>query len=393
MEFNRETPFPRASSSVKRHLNVIARPMALVITGVFLLQACLTADASAATAKRQPELSEVLKLAAQGQRSMRFLAERVQRVVRQDMVLDARARIHYQDSRNYQITLQSPNTIKGLHLNIDNDALSAFFPSETLLFQNDIAAGAEEVKDLVMGRILSNPEGLSRHYRLTLAPETDIVALYPCFKLTVEPVGGLGANTPPGYRLWIAQETGLIMKEERYWTPDGDAYFISHYESLSLRGRPLAKQNYPKEVSRLKLKARTPTSLLRFGSVAAAQQAGYQVAVPSLVPVGFELRAIDVMSLYGTDIVLLRYDDGLSNLVVTYRPKPNIFLTLVAGAFALNLVDKISALSYHAPNNYAVVEKGNDLIYTYGDLWQERLTEIAQSVSIPEGTSRVSKGS
>jgi hypothetical protein len=82
-------------------------------------------------------------------------------------------------------------------------------------------------------------------------------------------------------------------------------------------------------------------------------------------------------------LVFLRYDNGLARVVVTYRTKPNFFLTLLAGAFALALVDKISALSYHAPNNYAVIEKGDYLVYAYGDLYVENLKAIANSVPVP----------
>ena len=139
----------------------------------------------------------------------------------------------------------------------------------------------------------------------------------------------------------------------------------------------------PNEASKLRLANGTPTNMMRFTSAEAAKAAGKQVYLPSTVPQGFKLKAIDIMSIYGTDIVLLRYNDGVSNMVVTYRAKPLAFVALLAGASALNLVGKISTLSYHAPNNYAVAEKGNNLIYGYGDLYQETLQASAASVPLP----------
>ncbi|MEB3328634.1 MAG: hypothetical protein VKQ33_05320 [Candidatus Sericytochromatia bacterium] len=340
------------------------------------------AGPGAATSPAKPGLQAVLGLLARTEGRQRFKGVRVQQCVRQDMVLDARARIDHLDGQNYQIALTGPKELDGLSLLLERNQLTAFFPREALLFQSDVSATGEEVRDLVLGRVTTDVEALQRHYRLSVAPETDIVALYPCWRVTAEPVGGYGPESPPGRRFWVARETGLVMKEERFWGPADAAYFTSRYESVSFVGKPSIGISPPKGVSRLRLEAGSPTEMRRFPTPEAARAAGKAVALPTAVPATFKLRAVDVMTLYGTDLVFLRYDDGLSHVVVTYRTKPNMFLTLVAGAFALALVEKISALSYHAPNNYAVVEKGDYLVYAYGDLYQDVLKGMAQSVPL-----------
>ncbi|MEB3197619.1 MAG: hypothetical protein VKP62_10495 [Candidatus Sericytochromatia bacterium] len=366
------------------------RPMTMV---GLLLAALLASPARAAEppaaavptagAKASSAVSQVLELVARQAGRHAFRGVRSQQVIRQDMVLDAQARVEYQDALTHQIALQSPKDLTGLNMTMERGRLTVMFPRETLVFQSDVPVAGEEARDLVLGNLLLDQAALQRNYRVTVEPELDIVALYPCYKLTAEPTGGYGPNSPPGHRFWVAKENGLILKEERFWGPQENAYFISRFDSLSTSKRPIVRLDIPKGASKLKLAAGSPTEMRRFTSLDQARAAGKAIAVPTNVPASFQLRVIDVMSLYGTDLVFLRYDDGLSRMVVTYRTKPNVFLTLVAGAFALALVDKISALSYHAPNNYAVVEKGDYLVYAYGDLYLETLKGIANSVPIP----------
>lgn len=344
--------------------------------------AVLAAPPPALAQSARPSPAQVVALAMRGGRTP-FSGVREQQVIRQDMVLHARAKVSYKGPSDYAIAVEAPDKIQGLTLGLAADRFTALFPREKLAFVSDGPAGTDEAKDLVMGRLTDNPALLTRNYTLQVAPEQDPVALYPCYKLTLEPKAGFGPNQPPGRRVWIATETGDVMREERYWGPDAPSYFQSRYERYGRSGVSVPALTPPKETSTLKLARGTANALVRYPSVEAARQAGKAVQAPTRLPEGFALRAVDVLSLYGTDIVLLRYTDGLNSCTVTYRPKPNAFLTLVAGAFALSLVDKISQLSFHAPNNYAVVEKGDMLIYAYGDLWAENLRATAASVPLP----------
>lgn len=373
------TPNPKGSPRANP-----ARTRALLAACLAAL-ACspLVAAAPAAAQGAKATVGDVLALVARNDGRTRFTGKRSQQVIRQDMILDADAKIDFIDNQNYQISLQNPKDIKGLNLMLEKNRLTAFFPKETLLFQSDSAVASDEVKDLVMSNLTTDQAAIMRNYKVSVDPEADVVALFPCYKVTAEPTRGFGPQSPPGHRFWVSRENGIIMKEERFWGADQAAYFVSKYEQLSLSARPTLGITLPKQVNKLKLQTGTPTEMRRFASVEAARAAGKKIYTPSEVPQGFTLRAVDVMSLYGTDIVLLRYNDGLSNMVVTYRTKPNAFLTLMAGAFALSLVEKISALSYHAPNNYAVIEKGDYLVYAYGDLWVDTLKAICGTVPVP----------
>lgn len=362
--------------------NTWMRPQSILAAATMLVVVATSAPAAVAQAAATTP-AQVIALAIRSEGKTPFKAVRTQQVIRQDMVLHADAKVDFVADSRYQIALTSPKDIDGLNLVIDKNALTLFFPKEKLLFQSDIAAGSEEAKDLILGKLTADPAALSRNYKVTLAPELDIVALYPCYKLILEPAAGLGPNSPPGRRLWVSKDNGVIMKEERFWSNDMASYFQSEYRNFSRTQTPEVKLTIPKEANKLKLTKGAPTNMTRYATVAAAKADGKIVYAPGRVPAGFSLKAVDVMSLYGTDIVLLRYNDGLNNMTVTYRTKNNAFLTLMAGAFALSLVDKISALSYHAPNNYAVIEKGDTYVYAYGDMWVDALKQIAESVPVP----------
>lgn len=362
--------------------NTWMRPQPILAAATMLVMvATMAPKAEAQSAATTP--AQVIALAVRSEGKTPFKATRTQQVIRQDMVLHADAKVDFVTGSRYQIALTNPNEINGLNLVLDQNKLTMFFPKEKLLFQSDIPAGSEEAKDLILGKLTDDPAALARNYKVTLAPESDIVAMYPCYKLILEPTAGLGPNSPPGRRLWVAKETGVIMKEERYWSNDMASYFMSEYTNFSRSQAPQVKLTIPKEANKLKLAKGAPTNMTRYANLAAAKADGKTIYAPARVPQGFSLKAVDVMSLYGTDIVLLRYNDGLNNMTVTYRTKNNAFLTLMAGAFALSLVDKISALSYHAPNNYAVIEKGDTYVYAYGDMWVDALKQIADSVPVP----------
>lgn len=366
---------------MKNRFKVLGLTMAALMLGTMMPPAQAQSGMSAA---------QVIALAMRSDGTTAYKGTRNQQVIRQDMILHADAKVDFVNGQNYQIAITAPKEINGLNLVLDKGRMTAYFPKETLVFQSDIAAGSEEVKDLILGKLTGNPGLLARNYRVTLDPELDIVALYPCYKLDFEPVRGLGPTSPPGRRVWISKDTGVVMKEERYWSKDMAAYFQSQFNSFSTSQKPELRLVIPKEASKLKMAKGSPTNMSRYPSIEAARADGKDVYAPGVMPEGFQLTAVDVMSLYGTDIVIIRYHDGLNHMAVTYRTKENSFITLMAGAFALSLVDKISQLTYHAPNNYAVIEKGGNYVYAYGDLYVDLLKQVAESVPVP--TSQPQQG-
>ena len=134
-----------------------------------------------------------------------------------------------------------------------------------------------------------------RNYKVTVAPELDIIALYPCYKLTLMPAKGLGPNSPPGRRYWISKENGVVMREERFWAEDAAAYFISQYDSFSTSQPPTLSLKVPAEVSKLKLAKGTATTMERFATVEAARAGGKSIYVPATIPAGFNTNCLSLV--------------------------------------------------------------------------------------------------
>ena len=103
---------------------------------------------------------------------------------------------------------------------------------------------------------------------------------------------------------------------------------------------------------------------------------------PTYVPEGFILKNVQIGNFFGTRITVLNYEDGLNSMLVAYRPSPNIFVSLLAGTFALSLVKKMGDLSYHAPNNYYGGSKGDQLVLASGGLYPEDLQKVAGSLNL-----------
>jgi hypothetical protein len=311
-----------------------------------------------------------------------FTGEREQQVTRMDQIRTAIAQVRFVDRQNFQFELKTPAKVNGLQLNLEANSFKAYLPQEALYFQNESSVGVQEPLDLILSHLGEDKGLLLQNYSLKVLPQTEVVNLQPCDVLVAIPKGGFKSNAGCGRRFWISRENKMVLKEERFWAEYAPAFFISRFTKLDLKASTLKAIKLPSKHSALKFKAGSPTTFKRYTTVANARKAGHIIVEPTLGASGFVLKAVDVMSIYGTDIVLLRYSDGLNQMTVTYRPKGNAFIAMVAGAFALGLVDKISELSFHAPNNYGFVDKNGSFIYAYGDLWQEELNKIAGSVKL-----------
>ncbi|MBU6429466.1 MAG: hypothetical protein KGR26_10675, partial [Cyanobacteria bacterium REEB65] len=120
-----------------------------------------------------------------------------------------------------------------------------------------------------------------------------------------------------------------------------------------------------------------------YQTVTEAERAlGHPVALPAFVPAGFALYSIEVPIFYRTPMMLLSYTDGANWLYVQYRPKPTLWVTLLAGSFAVQLVEKFQELSFQAPYNYFGTEQGDDIVFTYGDLYPDQLQRVANSLQL-----------
>ncbi|MCB1179570.1 MAG: hypothetical protein KDK36_18470, partial [Leptospiraceae bacterium] len=107
-----------------------------------------------------------------------------------------------------------------------------------------------------------------------------------------------------------------------------------------------------------------------------------EVKIPKYIPDGYVIEEIQVLNLYDTKLFIEKYTDGLNSMFVSYRTRPNFFLTLIAGNFSLSLLHKIGDLSYHAPYNYFTNETVEHLVVAFGDLYPNDLEKVAKSMDL-----------
>lgn len=340
--------------------------LSLTMTGLPLAASAMT-----------PE--EVASFAIQNQGKTTFNGKRIHKLVRQDLSLKAVMKIAYRDSSNYKVSILEPGSMAGMNLWLDDNKASLLFNTENLMFRNDGPVGSYEAASTIFGNITPDIQLLKNNYRMELQ-ESDVVALYPCYVLKLTPKKGYFT---PGHRFWINKENGQIMKEQRTWGDDLEPYFTSYYEDYSTAKSVDTTVNPPAGVHAVDLKAREKNSLIMHRTIADAEAAvGGKVALPTYIPDGFVLHNIQFASFFGTRITLLNYTDGLNWLFISYRPKPNMFVTMMAGAFALSLIDKMNQLSFQAPYNYYGAEKNNNLIFSYGDLYPYDLKRVGESIVV-----------
>ncbi len=328
----------------------------------------------------------------QNQGKVSFQGLRTQKLVRQSDTYRAAMRVHYRDERNLRVIIEDPGKLTNVNLWLKENRATVYFPDENLLFRNDNPSGANEVTATILGEITTNPELLFKNYMASVMKPEELqkwnlpatIAGRDCHVLDVIPRGGFYV---PGHRYWIARDNFQILREDRAWGIGTDPYFQSEYSEFSPTGSVDLEQRIPRDINQIELKTGSKENAFVFyRSIAEAERAiGSKLATPAIVPPAFGLHGVEVSTFYGTQMVLISYTDGLNWLYVRYRPADNIWVTLLAGAFAAKLVDKFMELAIQSPYNYYGVAKGDKkefAVFTYGDLYPEQLQKVGDSLHL-----------
>ncbi|MBI6545466.1 MAG: hypothetical protein HY692_01650 [Cyanobacteria bacterium NC_groundwater_1444_Ag_S-0.65um_54_12] len=333
---------------------------------------------------------ELVEQIQQHQGKVSFAGRRVQLLTRQTLSLRATMQVAYQDDQNYRVVILDPGKLANVNLWLKENRANIYFPAENLLFSNDNPSGATEFTATILGQITTNPDLLYRNYDLQVYSEETSKASSlvtqaagrDCYILNVTPKSGY---LVPGHRYWIAKDNFQILREERTWGADLPPYFQSFYdEFVPTRELDLAVRVVP-DVNVVELKANSrDNSFVTYRTVPEAEKVlGASLWQPTFLPAGFALHGIQLPILYGSRMTLLSYTDGVNWLYVQYRAKPNLWVTLLAGAFALKLVAKFQEISFQAPYNYYGAEKGEVIVFSYGDLYPEELQRVGESLQLP----------
>jgi hypothetical protein len=191
---------------------------------------------------------------------------------------------------------------------------------------------------------------------------------------------------------WLDHDTMQVIKEERHWDWvkdnswqfNNEAYSEASYDIYS----PIPKPEIPKidpqgSINKVTLSGHDKNSFLTYATVEEAEKAeGIKINMPTRLPEGFVLKDIQVFTLFGARIQVLNFTDGINDMMITIRPQQNAFVTLMAGAFSLNLIKKISDLSSQAPNNYYSNASEKRIAVVFGDVIPIELQRVATSLTL-----------
>ncbi len=332
----------------------------------------------------------------QHQGTVSFEGHRIQLLTRQNLDFKAVLQIDYKNERNYRVDILQPAKLADVNLWLRHDRVNIYFPDENLYFHNDNQSGSTEFAATILGQITADPDLLFANYDLDVYNDDQIksmgldpvVAGRDCYILNVARKGQVFYSTP-AHRFWIDKQTFQILRETRTWGPQIAPYFDSSFDEFELTNQLHLKARVPRDVNAIRLKTGSRNnSFVTYKSLAEAQTAiGQAIEIPSFVPAGFSLYSIEVPIFYGSRTILLSYTDGANWMFVQYRPKPTLWVTLLAGAYAVKLVEKFQELSFQAPYNYYGADKGNDVVFTYGDLYPDVLKRIGDSLQLqPAGS-------
>ncbi len=347
-----------------------------------LLSAALVLQASPVWAQATtPTPVDIVRQSIQFKGPQSFEGKRRLIVYRGDInkPLEAVATIRFQDRQNYTIQITDPMTISGIQFNMKDGVNSAFFPDEKLFLFDGDTSTSDIPEKVILGRVTENLDLLQKNYQLERMPD-DFVQTVPTYVIQATPKNNF---LTPARRIWLSKNTYQILREERYWGIDQGAYCVLNYDLYKPTTTPLtiAPIKPPTGVNGINLSGKQKNSFLTYKTAVEAETAEkIKVMAPSYLPPGFALKNVQVFSLFGARIQVLNYTDGLNDLLITIRPQQNLFVNLMAGAFSLNLIKKISDLSYHVPNNYFSRSSDTQIAVAFGDIHPAELKKITDSL-------------
>lgn len=339
---------------------------------------CLFLPCIATYAQQQPEPKELIKKVNTNFGTKSFTGIKNQQVIRQDITLNAKADVVFINKNNFQITLKDPVSVNGIMFYTDDTKMVAYLP-DALYFFNSSKIGTEIPFEMIVGKITNDITLLEKNYSMVLM-NNDKIGKRNTYVLDLQPIHGF---TSPGRRYWIDQDTYRILREERYWDPNYAAYFTTYYEEINFENTPKISFSPKPNIKQIEFNPKKNNFFESYINIEKAEKACKQkIILPSTPPAGFILKDIQVIRLFDTNIIMLYYSDGLNSFWLTYRKEANFFLTLAAGIFSLNLLQKLGDLSYHIPYNYYNIQKDNHLVITFGDLWPEDMEKAVNSLTL-----------
>lgn len=344
---------------------------------------------AAAQAQTQMRAEQLLQNMLSQSGKVSFTGQRELKVFRSNSApLTANAEITFKNASNYQLKITDPDAIRGITFRSDSGKITAFFPDEKLYLFNGVPQTAYMPERIILSSLNNDYNKIMANYEVTRVAD-EIVNLTSAYVLDFVPKhrvtnGGKEYWFTPRRKYWIDKTTFQVLKEERYWDMSSNPYSVVRFTTFTPDPNVVVPAFKAQDnLNRIDLAGKTKNSFNTYRTAAEAEAAEkVKINLPNYVPKGFSLKDIQVFSLFGARIQVLNYTDGLNDMMLTIRPEQYGFVTLLAGAFSLNLIKKITDLSYQAPNNYNSVATEQRIAVAFGDMSPFELQRVASSLSL-----------
>ncbi|MGH7729262.1 MAG: sigma-E factor regulatory protein RseB domain-containing protein [Vulcanimicrobiaceae bacterium] len=226
------------------------------------------------------------------------------------------------------------------------------------------------------GVALGNLARVLQNYR-PLVQSTEIIAGRPAIDvLLVNRYTG-----ERGVRIWVDDETGLLLGKEVYHASGAVAEMVRYEELSYTRNLPLSlfSTDAPSGYATV---AGHDSQLPNPDLAAAAKQAGFAPVTPQSLPQGFALVGADAATVHGVRSLHLLYSDGLRTLSLfenaagaatdygTMRPKP------------IRIGDRDGEYVEDGPTTLLTWSDRGVAFALVGDLLRDELVAIARSVTV-----------
>lgn len=342
----------------------------------------------AVQAQAQMGATQVLQNMLNRNGKVSFTGQRELKVFRTNSApMTATAEVSFKNAQNYQLKITGPRDIQGITFRSDEGKITAFFPDEKLYLFNGGPETAYMPERIILSTLNNDINKITNNYTVTKVAD-EIVNLTAAYVLDFVPkhtVSNKGQDYwfTPRRKYWIDKNTFQVLKEERYWDMSSNPYSVVRYTSFTPAAVTVPEFKSQDNLNKVDLAAQNKNSFNTYKTLAEAEsREKMKINLPNYVPKGFALKDIQVFTLFGARIQVLNYTDGLNDMMLTIRPEQNAFVTLLAGAFSLNLIKKITDLSYQAPNNYYSTATEQRIAVAFGDMSPFELQRVASSLSL-----------
>lgn len=355
-----------------------------------LILSSLLLSLQPALAQQQLNPQQIMQQTLNRKETQGFVGKRRLKVYRQNSSpLEASADVIYSDRNNYQVSIASPFGIQGIQFNMHQGVNVAYFPDEKLYLFNGGPNTSYMPERIILSQLVNQPDLLWANYEVRRQPDdyanqtaTYVIDLIPRHTFTHS---AQQYWQTPRRKYWIDKQHFHILQEHRYWDMSDQPYATAWYDTFRKEDTKarLSEPQAPAGTNQIDLGSGGKNSFLTYATVADAEaREKIRVTTPSYLPKGFALKDIQVFTLFGARIQVLNYTDGLNDMMITVRPQQNAFVTLLAGAFSLNLIKKITDLSHQAPNNYHSTATDNRIAVIFGDLHPLELQKVGASLTL-----------